>query len=116
MRKTGKIIDYSPYEAVTNKDGQVVMGQDGLALMKRTVVIDCSYESEDGHSIRDIHVCDTFKDIPDEQLAQWRASGETVAAYIFGDGRQSADGRWFAGEKVTNIKGLPPAPPKEGGL
>lgn len=41
MRKTGKVIDFTPYEAVKDKEGNDVISKaDGL-MMKRTVVVDC---------------------------------------------------------------------------
>lgn len=42
MRKTGKVIDFTPYEAVKDKEGNDVISKaDGLMMMKRTVVVDC---------------------------------------------------------------------------
>jgi len=100
MRKVGKIIDFTPYEEVKNKDGATVIGKnDGLAVMKRTVVVDCSRISEDGDEIREAFVCDMYNDITDERLEQLRQSGQRMAFYIFMDYYKSADGRYF--QRVT---------------
>ena len=106
MRKTGKIISFTPYEAVLNAEGQAVMGRDGLAVMKRTVVVDCSYTNEDGYDIRDAYVCDMYKEVKDEDLQRWKDSSEKVAFYITCDINKSDDGRYFQKVKLTNIRAL----------
>lgn len=100
MRKTGKIIDFTPYDVIMGKDGNLLTGKtDGLPLMKRTVVVDCSFISEQGSDIREGYVCDMYTDMLDEKLATLRDTGQKVVLYINMDYTKSEDGRYF--QKVT---------------
>ncbi|MDO4196992.1 MAG: hypothetical protein Q4D33_12710 [Prevotellaceae bacterium] len=107
MRKTGKVIDFTPYEAVKDKEGnEVISKADGQRVMKRTVVVDCSHENEDGEEVREAFVCDMYRDYADEQLEQLRQSGKKVAFYIFMDYYRSADGKYFQKVNLRNIRSL----------
>ena len=100
MRKTGKVLDYTPYEEVKDKDGNVIMSKvDGKAMMKRSVVVDCSYTTENGEEVKDCYVCDMYREEDDDRLERLRTSGTKMAFYISFDYGRFADGRYF--QKVT---------------
>ena len=90
---------------MTRKDGQPVIGPEtGLAVMKRQVEFDASYVSEQGEDVRQVFLCDMFKEIKDEELRQWQESQERVAAYIGFDVKTTEDGRKFQSVRLTNIR------------
>ena len=100
MRKTGKVIDFTPYEAVKHKEGNDVFSKnDGQRVMKRTVVVDCSYVSEQGDEIREAYVCDMYREEDDSRLEQLRQTGKKMAFYIFADYYQAENGRYY--QKMT---------------
>jgi len=83
MRKIGKIVDYSQYEEVKDKNGETLVSkQNGLAVKKRQVVVDCSRINDDGDEIREGYVCDMFNEVDDSYLEALRTSSTKVAFYI----------------------------------
>lgn len=100
MRKTGKVLDYTPYEEVKDKDGNAVVSKmDGLPVMKRSVVVDCNRTTDEGDEITERFVCDMYREEDDDRLEKLRTSGTKMAFYINFDYGRYADGRYF--QKVT---------------
>jgi len=92
MRKVGKIISFTPFEEVKDKDGNAITSKkDGLVVMKRQVVVDCSYVTEYGDEVREGYVCDMYNDVGDDYLEKLKTSGVKVSCYISANYAQGTD-------------------------